>query len=78
MGTRAQNERRFQRWLELPGNGRRYLLDVPGRHGWLARYVKEVDAGERTIRFRQEIYDDAGALVETHEKYPVDGGHRKV
>ena len=78
MGTRAQNERRFQRWVELPGGGRRYLLDVPGRHGWLARYVKDVDAGERTIRFCQEIYDDAGALIEIHEKYPVDRGHRKA
>lgn len=78
MGIRAQNERRFQVWLDLPRGGRRYLLDVPGRHGWLARYVKEVDAGDRTVRFWQEIYDDAGKLVEIHPKYPVDEGHRKV
>jgi len=54
------------------------MLDVPGRHGWLARYVKDVDAGERTIRFWREIDDDAGVLVEIHEKYPVDRRHGKV
>jgi hypothetical protein len=37
-----------------------------------------VDADERTVRFWQEIYDDAGKLVETHEKFPVDKGHQKV
>ncbi len=78
MGTRAQNERKFRQWIELPNGGRRYWLDVPGRHGWLARYLKEVDAKETTPRFWQEIYDDLGKLVEIHEKYPVDLGHRKA
>jgi hypothetical protein len=41
-------------------------------------YCKEVDALETTIRFWQEIYDERGVLVEIHEKYPVDTGHRKV
>ena len=63
---------------ELPGGGRRYRLDVPGRLGWLARYLKEVDANETTTRFWQEIYDDQSKLVEVHEKYPVDKGHQKV
>lgn len=63
---------------ELPEGGRRYILEVQGRGGWKARYVKEVDSEERTIRFYQEIYDDRGRLVEIHEKYPVDTGHRKV
>src|ERR1019366_7119590 len=40
--------------------------------------LKEVDANEITVRFWQEIYDDAGKLVETHEKFPVDKGHQKV
>ena len=31
-----------------------------------------------TVRFWQEIYDDTGKLVEIHEKYPADQGHRKV
>jgi hypothetical protein len=30
------------------------------------------------VRFYQEIYDDAGKLVEIHRKYPVDQGHQKV
>ena len=78
MSTRAQNEKKFGQWDELPGGGRRYQLDVPGKLGWLARYLKEVDAGETTVRFWQEIYDDQGKLVESHEKFPMDKGHRKV
>ena len=78
MGTRAQNERRFTHWQTLPDGGRRYWLDVTGRLGWRARYLKEVDAAERTRRFWQEIYDPRGRLAEVHEKYPVDRGHRKA
>ena len=33
---------------------------------------------DATLRFWQEIYDDQGRLVEIHEKYPLDEGHRKV
>jgi hypothetical protein len=51
---------------------------VPGKLGWLARYLKDVDANEATLRFWQKIYDDRGKLVETHEKFPVDKGHRKA
>jgi hypothetical protein len=64
--------------LDLPTGGRRYWLDVRGRARGLARYVKEVDANEQTTAFRQEIYDDAGTLVEVHVKFPVDEGHRRV
>ena len=78
MSTRAQNEGKFGHWEELPGGGRRYRLDVAGRMGWSARYLKEVDAAETTLRFWQEIYDQAGRLVEPHEKYPVDKGHQKM
>ncbi len=78
MGTRAQNEAKYGPGLPLPGGGRRYRLDVPGRQGWLARYFKEVDANETTTRFWQEIYDGQGRLVEVHVKYPVDMGHRTV
>jgi hypothetical protein len=46
--------------------------------GWKARYFKEVDAGERTLRFWQEIYDARGRLTEIHEKFPLDLGHRSV
>ena len=78
MSTRTQNEKKFGQWEELPGGGRRYRLDVAGRLGWLARYLKEVDADETTVRFWQEIYDDKGKLAETHEKFPVDKGHKKA
>lgn len=75
---RALNERRFGSWGELPGGGRRYWYEAEGRQGWRARYVKEVDAEENVVRFRQEIYNESGVLVERHEKYPVDRGHEKV
>jgi len=75
---RRQNERKFGAWDELPDGSRRYFFEVQGRHGWSARYVKQVDDSERTIRFYQEIYDEKGQLVEIHEKYPVDKGHTRV
>ena len=78
MGTRQQNEQKFPDWESLPNGGRRYWRDVTGHSGWRARYVKEVDADETTLRFWQEIYDENRQLVEVHEKYPVDKGHRKV
>jgi len=31
MSPRAQNEKQFGHWDELPGGGRRYRLDVPGK-----------------------------------------------
>ena len=78
MSTRRQNERKFGNWQELPGGGRRYWYELIGRQGWKARYVKEVDGEEKIVKFWQEIYDNRGQLVEIHEKYPIDRGHRKV
>jgi hypothetical protein len=75
---RRLNERKFEAWEELPGGGRRYWYEVEGGRGWRARYVKEVDAKEATLRFWQEIYDDAGVLVERHEKFPEDRGHERL
>jgi hypothetical protein len=75
---RRENEKKFGTWDELPNGGRRYFYTVPGRQGWTAHYVKEVDASERTVRFYQEIYDDTGQLVEIHPKYPVDRGHERI
>jgi hypothetical protein len=37
-----------------------------------------VDANENTISFVQEIYNDAGQLIETHQKYPIDTNHQRV
>lgn len=75
---RRQNEQKFAGWEARPDGGRRYWYDVPGRTGWHARYVKEVDAEEATLRFYQEIYNQNDVLVEIHEKYPVDSGHKSV
>ncbi|MBX3349649.1 MAG: hypothetical protein KF747_13045 [Nitrospira sp.] len=58
MSTKEQNERKFSSWQDLKDGGRRYWLGVLGHSGWKARYVKEVDAREVTIRFYQEIYDE--------------------
>ena len=77
MANREQNERRFANWEDLPNGGRRYWIDIPGRERGLCRYVKVVDAGEVTRWFVQEIYNAQGVLIEVHEKYPVDLGHRR-
>ena len=78
MSKRRINERKFGKWEATATGGRRYWRDVEGRRGWWARYVKEVDASEATVRFWQEVYDSDGRLVEIHEKYPEDTGHRII
>jgi hypothetical protein len=78
MSSRAQNERRFKHWEELPNGGRRYIREFVGRAGGRARYVKEVDAGEQTVRFAQEIYDAIGRLVAVHEKISRRFGPQRV
>jgi hypothetical protein len=78
MGTRPQNERKFGNWRDLADGGRRYWIDIIGKFGWKARYLKEVDINENTTRFWQEVFDETGRMVEIHEKFPVDLGHRKV
>jgi hypothetical protein len=77
-GKRQLNEKKFPDWEELPGGGRKYWFEVKGRHDWKARYIKEVDAMEETVKFYQEIYDSKGNLIEIHEKYPLDKGHKKI
>ena len=75
---RRRNERKYGQWQPLADRGRRYWYDIPGKHGWHARYVKEVDAKENTVRFYQEIFNEEDKLIEIHEKYPVDKGHQPV
>jgi hypothetical protein len=75
---RRLNERKFEKWDDLPGGGRKYSLAVKGTHGWSAQYVKEVDINEETVRFYQNIFNEKGILLEIHEKYPEDKGHRVV
>ena len=78
MASREQNERTFGSWEELPNGGRRYTREYVGRAGGRARYIKEVDAAETTIRFAQEIYNPDGHIVSVHEKFPVDLGHKRI
>ena len=78
MASRAQNERKFKHWKELPNGGRRYIREFVGRAGGCARYIKEVDMNARTTRFAQEIYDASGRLVAVHAKFPVDLGHKQL
>lgn len=75
---RKENEKKFKYWKPTDEGGRIYWHDVKGRHGWSARYVKEVDKNENTLRFIQEIYNENAVLVEVHEKFPIDKGHKKL
>ena len=75
---RKRNEKKFKSWEELNDGGRRYWYTVIGRSRWKAVYVKEVNKNEETVRFYQNIYNESGKLVETHEKYPIDRGHKKI
>ena len=78
MTKRKENERKYKNWELTDTGGRLYWYEVTGRMGWTARYIKEVDKNEKTIRFLQEIYDENANLVEIHEKYPIDKGHKKI
>ena len=78
MSKRRSNERKYENWIDLPNGGRKYWYDVRGRLDWFARYVKEVDAHDRTMRFYQEIYNHNSDLIEIHYKYPEDTGHQSV
>jgi hypothetical protein len=73
-----KNEKQFNNWTETSTGGRIYWYEIPGKHGWKARYVKEVNSNEDTLTFRQEIYDENDVLVEIHQKFPVDTGHQKI
>jgi len=75
---RQENEKKFPSWEELQDGSRVYSFEIKGRMGWKAKYLKQVDENEVTLKFWQEIYDESGILVEVHEKYPVDKGHKKM
>jgi hypothetical protein len=75
---RDRNEKKFSYWEELEGGGRKYWYEVIGKFGFRARYIKEVDEREETIKFYQEIYNNKGILEEIHEKFPTDLGHRRI
>lgn len=78
MNKRQENEIKFGNWSETDFGGRRYWYEVKGKAGYYARYVKEVDQNEVTLKFYQEIYNFDEKLIEIHEKFPFDKGHRKL
>ena len=75
---RKKNEIDYESWIEKENGTRIYSFEISGKLGWKAKYSKEVDGEEVTIRFWQEIYDENDILKEIHEKYPVDIGHKKI
>ena len=75
---RQRNENKFEHWQETENGGRIYWFEISGHRGWKAKYVKEVDKYETTISFWQEIYNQQNVLVEIHEKYPENKGHKKI
>ena len=48
---RKGNEREFESWTENGNGGRIYYFEINGKFGWKAKYSKEVDKDEITIRF---------------------------
>jgi len=78
LATRSENEKKFGHWTDHADGTRTYWYEVKGKRGWYARYVKLVDAHESTISFRQEVYNEVDELMELHEKYPDDTGHKKL
>ncbi len=77
MSKREVNERKFGNWKSKSSGGLIYRYDVEGKKKNSARYIKEVDAEENTLRFYQEIYNMDGKLIGIHEKLPIDKGHKK-
>lgn len=75
---RFKNEREYETWIQKEDGGRIYSFEVIGKFGWKAKYLKEVDYNEVTVRFWQEIYNQDNILKEIHEKYPIDKGHQKL
>jgi hypothetical protein len=78
MATRQQNEKDYSHWEDLPDGGRRYWFDREGAIWGRQRIIKVVDPNEKTLLLVQEIYNDAGELVERHQKFPVDTLSGKV
>jgi hypothetical protein len=78
MSTRTTNEKRYKEWVTTADGGRIYTRKVEGQYGWHALYIKQVDAHEKIISFRQEIYNEQMELIEIHEKFPIEKGYQKI
>jgi|JI7StandDraft_1071085.scaffolds.fasta_scaffold521057_1 hypothetical protein len=78
MATRRQNEKDFDHWEDFPDGKRRYWFDRKGAIWGVQRIIKIVDKDEKTLFLIQEIYNDDGELVESHQKFPTDTGHQII
>jgi hypothetical protein len=79
MATREQNEGRFDYWEDLPNAGRRYIKEIRGRSGGIARYLKRTWMTKKIPpRVWQEICNSDGRLVAVHVKFPLDTGHKAL
>lgn len=54
---RKANETEYDLWTDNDKGGRIYYFEINGKLGWKAKYLKEMDKDEITIRFWQEIYE---------------------
>ncbi len=45
----------YEGWIEEGDGGRIYSFEILGKLGWKAKYLKEVNNEEVTIRFWQEM-----------------------
>ena len=74
---RRRHERKWRHWDELPEGVRVYWRERPGARSGRQRPILVVGADEVTLQMAQLIYDHEGVLIEWHQKYPVDFGHRR-
>jgi hypothetical protein len=51
---RLENQKEFPDWTENEDGSRVYWFEIKGKLGWKARYVKETDKEEITLKFYQE------------------------
>ncbi len=74
------NEKEYPNMNELGNGGRIYWKEIEAgdNSGKKARYEKTVDKDEQTISFVQKIFDKHGNLLEIHEKFPIDKGHKII
>ena len=50
---RKENEKKFGKWTQHHDGSRVYFYEVNERFDWKARYIKEVDSEEKTLKFYQ-------------------------
>jgi len=78
---RIENERKFSHGEKLPNGDRKYGYEIIGKFGYKARYVKEVNRKEETVRFRYRNFNNFSGLLSSkfrQTRYQKSGGSRRV